>query len=185
MLHIIEMNRRLDNILPKEWKYHRGDIYFADMEPHIGSEQGGSRPVIVLQNDTGNRYSPTLIVATVTSRIAKKADQPTHVLIDQNPAFSRPSMVQTEQIFTIDKSRIQRFLGQTEPHEMCEVSKAVISSLDLGALVTETAKDIAQAMFNDLLQKEGFFGRGKSESARCLPCDAPGLPGCSEHRPDV
>lgn len=68
------------------------------MEPHIGSEQGGTRPVVVLQNDVGNRYAPTLIVATVTSRIAKKADQPTHVLIDQNPAFSTPSMVQAEQI---------------------------------------------------------------------------------------
>lgn len=62
------------------------------MEPHIGSEQGGTRPVVVLQNDVGNRYAPTLIVATVTSRIAKKADQPTHVLIDQNPAFSTPSI---------------------------------------------------------------------------------------------
>lgn len=74
-------------------------------------------------------------------------------------------MVQAEQIFTIDKSRIQRFLGQTEPYEMREVNNAVISSLDLGALVTETARDMAQAMFNDLMQKEGFIGRGKSESA--------------------
>lgn len=70
------------------------------MEPHIGSEQGGTRPVVVLQNDVGNRYAPTLIVATVTSRIAKKADQSTHVLIDQNPAFSTPSMVQAEQIYS-------------------------------------------------------------------------------------
>ncbi len=90
-------------------------------------------------------------------------------------------MVQAEQIFTIDKSRIQRFLGQMEPHEMREVNNAVISSLDLGTLVTETARDMAQAMLNDLMQKEEFFGRGKSESARCLPCDAPGLPGCTEH----
>ena len=96
----IYKDRRLDRIIPKEWKYLRGDIYFADMEPHIGSEQGGTRPVVVLQNDVGNRYAPTLIVATVTSRIAKKADQPTHVLIDQNPAFSTPSMVQAEQRYS-------------------------------------------------------------------------------------
>lgn len=101
------------------------------MEPHIGSEQGGSRPVIVLQNDTGNRYSPTLIVATVTSRIAKKADQPTHVLIDQNPAFLRPSMVQAEQIFTIDKSRVQRFLGRLTQSEMYQIEEAISSSLNL------------------------------------------------------
>ena len=101
------------------------------MEPHIGSEQGGTRPVVVLQNDVGNRYAPTLIVATVTSRIAKKADQPTHVLIGQNPAFSTPSMVQAEQIFTIDKSRIQRFLGRITPSEMYRIEAAVINSLDL------------------------------------------------------
>ena len=101
------------------------------MEPHIGSEQGGTRPVVVLQNDVGNRYAPTLIVATVTSRIAKKADQPTHVLIDQNPAFSTPSMVQAEQIFTIDKSRVQRFLGQLTQPEMYQIEEAISSSLNL------------------------------------------------------
>ena len=83
------------------------------MEPHIGSEQGGTRPVVVLQNNVGNRYAPTLIVATVTSRTEKKKYQPTHVLIAHNTAFEKPSVVQLEQIFTIDKSRIQRFLGQT------------------------------------------------------------------------
>ena len=125
------LQRGLDRIIPKDWKYLRGDIYFADIEPHIGSEQGGTRPVVVLQNDVGNRYAPTLIVATVTSRITKKADQPTHVLIDQNPAFSTPSMVQAEQIFTIDKSRVQRFLGRITPSEMYRIEKAVINSLDL------------------------------------------------------
>lgn len=66
------------------------------MEPHIGSEQGGTRPVVVLQNDVGNRYAPTLIVATVTSRTEKKKHQPTHVLIDHNTAFEKPSVVQLE-----------------------------------------------------------------------------------------
>lgn len=84
-------------IIPKDWKYLRGDIYYADMEPHIGSEQGGTRPVVVLQNDVGNRYAPTLIVATVTSRTEKKRYQPTHVLITHNTAFEKPSVVQLEQ----------------------------------------------------------------------------------------
>ena len=66
------------------------------MEPHIGSEQGGPRPVVVLQNDVGNRYAPTLIVATVTSRTEKKKYQPTHVLIAHNTAFEKPSVVQLE-----------------------------------------------------------------------------------------
>ena len=101
------------------------------MEPHIGSEQGGMRPVVVLQNDVGNRYAPTLIVATVTSRTEKKKHQPTHVLISHNTAFEKPSVVQLEQIFTIDKSRVQRFLGRLTQSEMQEIEKGVISSLDL------------------------------------------------------
>ena len=118
-------------IIPKDWKYLRGDIYYADMEPHIGSEQGGTRPVVVLQNDVGNRYAPTLIVATVTSRTEKKRYQPTHVLIAHNTAFEKPSVVQLEQIFTIDKSRIQRFLGQTTRREMRRIEEALLNSLEI------------------------------------------------------
>ena len=118
-------------IIPKDWKYLRGDIYYADMEPHIGSEQGGTRPVVVLQNDVGNRYAPTLIVATVTSRTEKKKYQPTHVLIAHNTAFEKPSVVQLEQIFTIDKSRIQRFLGQTTRNEMRRIEEALMNSLEI------------------------------------------------------
>ena len=121
----------LITIIPKDWKYLRGDIYYADMEPHIGSEQGGTRPVVVLQNDVGNRYAPTLIVATVTSRTEKKRYQPTHVLIAHNTAFEKPSVVQLEQIFTIDKSRIQRFLGQTTRREMRRIEEALLNSLEI------------------------------------------------------
>ena len=123
-------------IIPKDWKYLRGDIYYADMEPHIGSEQGGSRPVVVLQNDVGNRYAPTLIVATVTSRTEKKRYQPTHVLIAHNTAFEKPSVVQLEQIFTIDKSRIQHFLGRLTQNEMQEIEKGVVSSLALAEITS-------------------------------------------------
>ena len=122
--------------IPKDWKYLRGDIYYADMEPHIGSEQGGTRPVVVLQNDVGNRYAPTLIVATVTSRTEKKRYQPTHVLIAHNTAFEKPSVVQVEQIFTIDKSRIQRFLGRLTQDEMQEIEKGVVSSLALAEIAS-------------------------------------------------
>ena len=123
-------------IIPKDWKYLRGDIYYADMEPHIGSEQGGIRPVVVLQNDVGNRYAPTLIVATVTSRTEKKKYQPTHVLIAHDTAFEKPSVVQLEQIFTIDKSRIQRFLGRLTQDEMQEIEKGVVSSLALAEITS-------------------------------------------------
>ena len=107
------------------------------MEPHIGSEQGSTRPVVVLQNDVGNRYAPTLIVATVTSHTEKKKYQPTHVLIAHNTAFEKPSVVQLEQkIFTIDKSRIQRFLGWITQNEMQEIEKGVVSSLALAEITS-------------------------------------------------
>lgn len=115
----------------KDFGFLRGEIYYADLDPHYGSEQGGKRPVIVIQNNTGNKFAPTVIVAAVTSKVSKKPKQPTHVLIDRNPAFSRPSMVLLEQIFTIDKSRIQRFLGQTTRNEMRRIEEALMNSLEI------------------------------------------------------
>ena len=115
----------------KKFGFRRGEIYFADLDPHYGSEQGGKRPVIVIQNNTGNKFAPTVIVAAVTSKVSKKPNQPTHVLIEKNPAFSRPSVVLLEQIFTIDKERIQRLLGQTTPDEMYQINEALMNSLDL------------------------------------------------------
>ena len=115
----------------KNFGFRRGEIYFADLDPHYGSEQGGKRPVIVIQNNTGNKFAPTVIVAAVTSKVSKKPNQPTHVLIEQNTAFSRPSVVLLEQIFTIDKERIQRLLGQTTPDEMYQINEALMNSLDL------------------------------------------------------
>ena len=115
----------------KNFGFRRGEIYFADLDPHYGSEQGGKRPVIVIQNNTGNKFAPTVIVAAVTSKVSKKPNQHTHVLIEQNPAFSRPSVVLLEQIFTIDKERIQRLLGQTTPDEMHQINEALMNSLDL------------------------------------------------------
>ena len=115
----------------KNFGFRRGEIYFADLDPHYGSEQGGKRPVIVIQNNTGNKFAPTVIVAAVTSKVSKKPNQPTHVLIEKNPAFCRPSVVLLEQIFTIDKERIQRLLGQTTPDEMYQINEALMNSLDL------------------------------------------------------
>lgn len=115
----------------KNFGFRRGEIYFADLDPHYGSEQGGKRPVIVIQNNTGNKFAPTVIVAAVTSNVSKKPNQPTHVLIEQNPAFSRPSVVLLEQIFTIDKERIKSFMGMTSEWEMAQIEKALKCSLAL------------------------------------------------------
>ena len=116
-------------MIPKNWRYIRGDIYYANMEPHVGSEQGGERPVGGLQNDMGNKHSSTLIIATLTSKVDKKLNLPTHVLLDQNPGLKVPSIVQLEQIFTIDKRRVQRFAGQTSSEEMDRIEVALKISL--------------------------------------------------------
>ena len=118
-------------MIPKNWRYSRGDIYYANMEPHVGSEQGGERPVVVLQNDMGNKHSSTLIIATLTSKVDKKLNLPTHVLLDQNPGLKVPSIVQLEQIFTIDKRRVQRFAGQTSSEEMERIETALKISLGM------------------------------------------------------
>ena len=109
----------------------RGDMFYADLSPVVGSEQGGIRPVVIIQNDVGNKFAPTVIVAAVTSRISKKPNQPTHVLIDKNPAFSRPSVVLLEQIFTIDKERINNFMGLTSEWEMKQIEEVLLKSLGM------------------------------------------------------
>ena len=125
-------------MMKEDWVYRRGDIYFADLDPVVGSEQGGTRPVIVIQNDTGNKHSPTLIVATVTTRIRKKENMPTHLLIKDNPAFREASVVQLEQIRTIDKCRIDNYLGKVTPHEMVAIEKALSISLAMEQLKKQT-----------------------------------------------
>ena len=118
-------------MIPKNWRYSRGDIYYAIMEPHIGSEQGGERPVVVLQNDKGNKHSPTIIIATLTSRVDRKPRLPTHVLLDQTPGLKVLSIVQLEQIFTIDKRRIQWFAGQASSEDMDRIEAALKISLGM------------------------------------------------------
>ncbi len=88
-------------------KVYKNEVYYADLEPVIGSEQGGTRPVLILQNDIGNKHSPTTIVAAITTRTGKKVHQPTHVHIDC-PGLARNSIVLLEQIRTIDKTRLRQ-----------------------------------------------------------------------------
>lgn len=121
-------------MMKENWVYRRGDIYYADLTQYLGSEQGGIRPVVVIQNNLGNYYAPTLIVATVTSRADKKLGQPTHILIKKNRAFMKPSVVQLEQLFTIDKQRVQRYLGKLAKQEIGSVDKALAVSIALTGL---------------------------------------------------
>lgn len=122
-------------MLNKDWVYRRGDIYYVDLNPVIGSEQGGSRPVVVIQNNSGNRHAPTLIVAMITSKTSKNGQLPTHYLLKENPALDEPSVVLLEQLRTIDKRRVREYLGRTSKREMLAIDKALVKSLSLNYLL--------------------------------------------------
>lgn len=114
----------------KDEKIDRGDIYLANLNPYKGSEQGGKRPVIIIQNNVGNHYSPTVIVTAVTSRFFKKRALPTHVPLD-NEELEKNSLALLEQIRTIDKSRLIRKIGRVPEEKMKEIGAAIHVSLDL------------------------------------------------------
>ncbi|HJV45470.1 MAG TPA: type II toxin-antitoxin system PemK/MazF family toxin [Bacillota bacterium] len=109
----------------------RGDVYFADLSPVVGSEQGGVRPVLIIQNDIGNRFSPTVIVAAITAQI-QKAKLPTHVEIDaKSYGFDRDSVILLEQIRTIDKQRLTDKITHLDDEMMDKVNEAIQISLGL------------------------------------------------------
>lgn len=123
------------HMIPVNRKFLRGDIYYANLEPHLGSEQGGIRPVVVVQNNTANCYSPNLIVAPVTSNIEKKPDYQSHVLVDGNRAFVQPSMILGESIQTISKGRLIRPMGRLSIPELIRLNYALLYQLDLNEWV--------------------------------------------------
>lgn len=110
----------------------RGEVYYADLNPVRGSEQGGVRPVVIIQNDTGNKFSPTTIVAALTS-IAKKHRLPTHVAADCD-FLEKESIVLLEQIRTVDRSRLSDYLGNLDGETMDKIDRAIEISFGLDYL---------------------------------------------------
>ena len=109
----------------------RGDIYFADLSPVIGSEQGGVRPVLIVQNDVGNQHSPTTIIAAITGQISK-AKLPTHVeLVGKESGLSKNSVILVEQVRTIDKKRLKEKICSLESDVMEQVNHALLVSMGL------------------------------------------------------
>ena len=109
----------------------RGEIYYADLSPVVGSEQGGVRPVLIVQNDVGNKYSPTVIAAAITSQL-NKAKMPTHIEIDaQAYGLAKDSVILLEQIRTIDKKRLKEKIGRVDDKVMEKVNDALIVSFGL------------------------------------------------------
>ena len=111
----------------------RGDIYYADLSPVVGSEQGGLRPVLIIQNDIGNKYSPTVIAAAITSRMSK-AKLPTHIdIYAGNVGLSKDSVILLEQIRTLDKKRLKEKMGHLDERMMDHVNTAIAISFGLGS----------------------------------------------------
>ena len=120
----------------------KGDIYYADLTPVVGSEQGGVRPVLIIQNDLGNRFSPTVIAAAITSRQGKRI-LPTHIrLEDDLQGLHNNSMVLLEQIRTIDRTRLREYIGRLNVSTMHEIDHAIAISFGL----------------NEILRQDGAYG---------------------------
>ena len=114
----------------EDWIFRRGDIYLAELEPKIGFVQSGTRPVIVLQNNCGNFFAPTIIVAPLSANVHKKRDLPTHYYLD-NVELRYPSLVLLEQITTIDKRQVRKYIGKVSCDEMENIIECIEKSLGL------------------------------------------------------
>jgi len=109
----------------------RGDIYYADLNPVIGSEQGGTRPVLIISNDIGNKHSPTVIIAAITSRVHTKKKLPTHLYLGQIEGLPANSIVLFEQLRTIDKKRLREHIGMLDSQQILTADNALLISLGL------------------------------------------------------
>ncbi|MDO4321260.1 MAG: type II toxin-antitoxin system PemK/MazF family toxin [Lachnospiraceae bacterium] len=111
--------------------YSRGDVYYANLSPVIGSEQAGYRPVLIIQNNTGNRYGRTVIVASLSSQSEHKPKLPTHCYIQAGDILKKSSVVMLEQLRTIDKQRLDGYIGSLDQNYMEEIDKALAVSVGL------------------------------------------------------
>ena len=110
---------------------HRGEVFYADLSPVVGSEQGGIRPVLVIQNDVGNYFSPTVVAAAITSRKAKNS-LPTHILLENVPGLAPTSLLLLEQLRTIDRKRLRGYIGRISKEKMLEIDAALAISIGIG-----------------------------------------------------
>ena len=118
-------------------KVYRGDMFFANLNPVTGSEQGGTRPVLIIQNNWGNCYSPAVIVAAISGRTARKSKQPTHCRIGISVGLKKDSLVLLEQIRTIDKRRLQKYIGRLGKADMKKVEYCLAISLGLNRAIRD------------------------------------------------
>lgn len=110
-------------------KVNRGDIWYADLSPTVGSEQGGVRPVVVVQNNMGNKFSPTIIAVAITSK--QKKELPTHVRLDKHTGLAVDSTAMAEQVRTLSKVRLKQKVGEVSPQKLHEIDVALRTSMQL------------------------------------------------------
>ena len=111
--------------------YRRGEIYYAELEEGVGSEQQGRRPVVIVSNDLGNRHSPTVLIAPLTSHTSRRDNIPTHYPLAVECGLDRPSVILAEQLDTYDKHRLGRYVGRLEPRHLRGMNRALAVSLGL------------------------------------------------------
>lgn len=156
--------------------YLRGEIYYADLEQGIGSEQEGYRPVVIIQNDVGNRHSPTVIVAAVTSRKEAKEKLPTHFYAGEKSGLDRPSVVMLEQLRTLDKQRLDKYVGRLDQKKLNELDNALAISLDLKHHIPDALIMSLCSVCADNFRNTGAYilrrvDPGQIQKEKCTYCD--------------
>lgn len=154
--------------------FKRGDMFYADLPQGVGSEQSGYRPVIILQNDMGNKHSTTVIVAPLTSVFHAKAKLPTHYTMKAENGLEKPSIVLLEQIHTIDKQRLQRYIGKASDKALAGIEYALAISLGFVDPLTKTIEIGLCSTCRDLLSRAGAFSiESKNAACTCSCCGFP------------
>lgn len=120
----------------EKYEIKKGDVYFASLNPIVGSEQDGERPVVVVQNNLANKHSPTIIVVPITT-VLKRMELPTHIPISKNRFLKKDSMILVEQIRAIDKKRLKAYLGHLKPEQMKLVDNAIVNVFELKVKLEE------------------------------------------------
>ncbi len=161
-----------------ERTYSRGDIYYADLGRGIGSEQEGRRPVIIIQNNTGNKHSPTVIVAAITSKIDAKVKLPTHYYLGKSCGLELPSVIMMEQVRTLDKRRLESYVGCLEEHHLRGFNHALAVSVALAEAEGRKSKMVlclCPVCLGQFRDAGGYSVRqvksSQSEKERCTLCN--------------
>ena len=142
----------------------RGDIFYADLSPVVGSEQGGLRPVLIIQNDVGNRYSPTVIAAAITSRMGKTR-LPTHIdIFADRVGLAKDSVILLEQIRTLDKRRLKEKMGHLDTAVMTQVNNAIAVSFGLGGTADSYVGDFASGSQSGAVASAADLSAGEENS---------------------